>query len=125
MFTTYLMVGDQQIITINLMVEDQQILITFMMAEDHMPRTICLIVTYQQTFPDLITIDPLIITTSLQINQEIPVEIEKGIWIMTKTLIIIETGIGMTFMMPIHILVVIKHTGESPRARARHRSYRH
>ena len=32
---------------------------------------------------------------------------------MTKTLIIIETGTGMTFMMPIHILGVTEHTEES------------
>ena len=49
-----------------------------MMVEDHMARTSCLMVTYKYTFPDPITIDQSIITTSLQINQEIPVGIEKG-----------------------------------------------
>ena len=95
------------------MVEVQQILTTFMMVEDHIARDISLMVIYQQTFSDPVTIDPLIISISLQINQEIPVGIEKGEGIMTNTLIIIEAGTGMTSMMPIHILGVIKHTEDS------------
>ena len=109
----HLMVEDQQMFVTYLMVEDQQMLITFMTVEDHMARTICLMVTCQQTFSDLITIDSLIIITSLQINQEIPVGIQKGVGIMAKPLIIIETGTGITFMMYIHILGVIEHTEES------------
>ena len=107
------MIDDQQMFTTYLMVEDQQILITFMMVEEHMAITISVMVIYWQTFPDPITIDQFIITTSLQINQEIPVGIEKGVGIKTKTLIIIGTGTGMTYMMPIHILGVIEHTEES------------